>query len=64
MRYYLNEKLTTFLFVTYFLFWGFLIGFLTFAALKSGNFVKLLAVICAGLACSAVMIFQDTPRSN
>ena len=64
MRYYLNEKLTTFLFVTYFLFWGFLIGFLTFAALESGNFVKLLAVICAGLACSAVMIFQDTPKSN
>jgi hypothetical protein len=64
MRYYLDEKLTTLLFVTYFLFWGFLIGFLTFAALESGNFVKLLAVICAGLACSAVMIFQDTPRSS
>jgi hypothetical protein len=64
MRYYLNEKLTTFLFVSYFLFWGFLIGFLTFSALESGSFVKLLAVICAGLACSAVMIFQDTPSSN
>ena len=64
MRYYLNEKTTTFLFVAYFLFWGFLIGFLTFAALQSGNFVKLLAVICAGLACSAVMKFQDTPKSN
>jgi hypothetical protein len=37
MRYYLNENLTTFIFVTYFLFWGFLIGFMTFSALESGK---------------------------
>jgi hypothetical protein len=62
MRYYMSENVTTFIFVTYFLFWGFLIGFLTLAALESGNFVKLLAVICSGLAYSIVMIFQDTPK--
>ena len=62
MRYYLDKKLTTFMFVTYFLFWGFLIGFMTYSALDSGDFVKLLAVIFSGLACSVVMIFQDTPK--
>jgi len=64
MRYYLNEKLTTLMFVAYFLFWGFLMGFMSYAALESGNFVKLLAVICAGLACSVVMIFQDTSKAE
>ena len=62
MRYYLDKKLTTFMFVAYFLFWGFLIGFMTYAALDSGEFVRLLAVIFSGLACSVVMIFQDTPK--
>lgn len=60
MPYHLNGKLAIFGFATYFLFWGILIGFMTHYALQSGNFVKLIAVILSGLACSVVMIFQDT----
>jgi hypothetical protein len=58
----LDGKLAKFLFVTYFLYWSFLLGFMTYVAFETGSLGTLSAVICAGFACSVVMIFQHPAK--